>query len=229
MSHPEQTKFITDCLSIIKKEFNNPDVLEVGSYNVNAIVKYKEFIGNCNYLGVDLVAGPDVDLVIDGENINKLNKKFDIIISAECFEHAENWKGIFTQMTESIKENGYIILTIASKGRLEHGTMRTTDSDSPGTGDYYKNLIKRDFYKNFNIDRLFEDVFFFYNIHSYDLYIILRKKRKGNSIELIKEMYSKLYKNIPKFKNLKRYIISSIIGNKNFQNLILLTRKIKKD
>jgi hypothetical protein len=107
--------------------------------------------------------------------------------------------------------------------------MRTTDSDSPGTGDYYKNLIKRDFYKNFNIDRLFEDVFFFYNIHSYDLYIILRKKRKGNSIELIKEMYSNLYKNIPKFKNLKRYIISSIIGNKNFQNLILLTRKIKKD
>ena len=31
MSHSEQTKFITDCLSIIKNDLNNPDVLEVGS------------------------------------------------------------------------------------------------------------------------------------------------------------------------------------------------------
>ena len=179
MSHTEQTKFITDCLTLVKNDFNNPDVLEVGSYNVNSIVNYREFIGNCNYLGIDLIKGPGVDLVLGGENINKLNKKFDIIISGECFEHAENWKRIFKQMINNIREHGYIILTIASKGRLEHGTKRTINSDSPGTtGDYYKNITKRDFFKNFNIDILFEDYFFFYNIHSYDLYIILRKRKK---------------------------------------------------
>ena len=46
MSHPEQTKFITDCLSIIKNDFNKPDVLEVGSFNVNQLVNYRKFIGN---------------------------------------------------------------------------------------------------------------------------------------------------------------------------------------
>jgi SAM-dependent methyltransferase len=228
MSHSEQTKFITDCLSTIKNDFNNPDVLEVGSYNVNSLVNYRKFIGNCNYLGIDLIEGPGVDLVLEGENINKLNKKFDLIISAECFEHAENWKCVFRQMVDSIKEHGYIILTIASKGRLEHGTKRTINSHSPGTGDYYKNLTKRDFFKNFNIDILFEDYFFFYNIHSYDLYIILRRKKKNNNIQLIKKLYSTLYRNFPKFNNLKRFIICSIIGDKNFQNLRFLTRRLKE-
>ena len=229
MSHTEQTKFITDCLTLVKNDFNNPDVLEVGSYNVNSIVNYREFIGNCNYLGIDLIKGPGVDLVLDGENINKLNKKFDIIISGECFEHAENWKRIFKQMINNIREHGYIILTIASKGRLEHGTKRTINSDSPGTtGDYYKNITKRDFFKNFNIDILFEDYFFFYNIHSYDLYIILRKKKKNNNIQLIEKLYSNLYRNFPKFTNLKRFIICSIIGDKNFQNLRFLRKRLKK-
>ena len=228
MSHSEQTKFITDCLSTIKNDFNNPDVLEVGSYNVNSLVNYRKFIGNCNYLGIDLIEGPGVDLVLEGENINKLNKKFDLIISAECFEHAENWKCVFRQMVDSIKEHGYIILTIASKGRLEHGTKRTINSHSPGTDDYYKNLTKRDFFKNFNIDILFEDYFFFYNIHSYDLYIILRRKKKDNNIQLIKKLYSTLYRNFPKFNNLKRFIICSIIGDKNFQNLRFLIRRLKE-
>ena len=228
MSHPEQTKFITDCLSIIKNDFNKPDVLEVGSFNVNQLVNYRKFIGNCDYLGIDLIKGPGVDLVLKGENINKLNKKFDIIISAECFEHAENWKDIFRQMIENIKENGYIVLTIASKGRLEHGTSRTINSDSPGTGDYYKNLTRRDFFKNFKIDILFEDSFFFYNIHSCDLYIILRKKRKNNNIELIKKLYSNLYRNFPRFNNLKRFIICSIIEDKNFQKVQVSNKKIKE-
>ena len=228
MAHPEQTKFITDCLSIIKNDFNKPNVLEVGSFNVNQLVNYRKFIGNCDYLGIDLIKGPGVDLVLNGENINKLNKKFDIIISAECLEHAENWKDVFRQMIENIKENGYIVLTIASKGRLEHGTSRTINSDSPGTGNYYKNLTRRDFFKNFKIDILFEDSFFFYNIHSYDLYIILSKKRKNNNIELIKKLYSNLYRNFPRFNNLKRFIICSIIGDKNFQNFRFLARKIKE-
>ena len=227
MSHSEQTKFITDCLSTIKNDFNNPDIVEVGSYNVNSLVNYRKLIGNCNYLGIDLIEGPGVDLVLKGENINKLNKKFDIIISAECFEHAENWKCIFRQMIDNIKEHGYIILTIASKGRLEHGTKRTINLDSPGTGDYYKNLSKRDFFKNFKIDILFEDYFFFYNIHSYDLYIILRKKRKNNNIQLIKKLYSNLYRNFPKFNNLIIFIICSIIGDKNYQNLRFLIRRLK--
>jgi hypothetical protein len=132
-------------------------------------------------------------------------------------------------MIEAIKPNGYIVLTVASKGRLEHGTSRTISSHSPGTGDYYKNLTRRDFFKNFKIDILFEDYFFFYNIHSYDLYIILRKIKKNNNIELIKKLCSNLYKNFPKLNNLKRFIICSIIGDKNFQDLRFQIKRLKKN
>ena len=77
---------------------------------------------------------------------------------------------------------------------------------SPGTGDYYKNLTKRDFFKNFNIDIYLRIISFFTTLHSYDLYIILRRKKKDNNIQLIKKLYSTLYRNFPKFNNLKRFI-----------------------
>ena len=228
MSHQEQTKFIIECLSFIKKEFKKPNVLEVGSYNVNSIVNYKEFIGDCNYLGIDLIKGPGVDLVMDGENIGKLNNKFDIIISAECFEHAENWKIIFQEMIKNINEYGYIILTIASKGRLEHGTQRTISSHSPGTGNYYLNLEEKDFYNNFDIDNIFEEKIFFYNIHSYDLYVIFQKENKSiNIINQIKKLYLRKPHKTPKFQNVKRFIICSIIGDRNFQNLRYFFRKLR--
>ena len=227
MSHPEQTIFITDCLAIIKKEFKNPQILEVGSYNVNSIISYRNFIKNSNYIGIDLVEGPGVDIVLSGDSILQLNTKFDIIISAECFEHAQNWHIIFDQMIKSIKDEGYIILTIASKGRAEHGTARTEKMDSPGSYNYYMNLTKKDFFNKFNIKKIFEDIFFFYNINTYDLYVILRKKKNSNSVELIKEKYSKLYKDIPNLKNIIKFMICSIIGDKNCQNLIFTVKKFK--
>ena len=51
-----------------------------------------------SYIGIDLEEGPNVDLVLNGTDIHKLNKEFDIIISCECFEHAKDWKIIFEKM-----------------------------------------------------------------------------------------------------------------------------------
>ena len=78
MAHKEQTEFVIECLNSIKEEFNFPNVLEIGSYNVNSIVDYKKHIGNCNYIGIDLIEGRYVDVVLKGEDIGKLGKKFPI-------------------------------------------------------------------------------------------------------------------------------------------------------
>ena len=226
MAHKEQTEFVIECLNSIKKEFNYPNVLEIGSYNVNSIVEYKKHIGNCNYVGIDLIEGSNVDVVLKGEDIGKLGKKFNIIICCECFEHTKNWKIIFSEMIKYIEKTGYIIITAASTGRAEHGTERTNNSDSPGTGNYYKNITKNDFFKNFNIKKIFKDFFFFNNINSYDLYVVLKKEKNNQTIELIKKNYLMKYKKTPKLKNLIKYIICLILGDKNLQNLIFLLKKI---
>ena len=179
MSHFEQKKFIEIILNQLKKidNFDNMSVLDVGSYDVGGSIK-DNFIKN-DYVGVDLVEGPNVDIVLDGSQLEKLNKRYDIVISCECFEHAENWQAIFLSMYKVCKENGFVIFTCASRGRTEHGTSRTTNSDSPGTNDtYYRNVFKSEFQKSFNLKSLFNKFELLYNIKSSDLYFI---GLKGNN------------------------------------------------
>ena len=242
MAHQQQLDFIKNFSDLIYEEKKGTifDILEIGSYEVNGSLR-KYFL-NSNYLGIDLIEGPGVDKVLDGSKIQSLNKKFDIIISSECFEHAHNWKEIFNAMINCIKDEGYVLMTCASKGRAEHGTNRSDFFDSaihkyevnssPGTNDeYYKNLSKKDFFKNFKINDIFENYFFFYNIHSFDLYFI-GQKRGTNEDFLIKTLENKIKeinKAYPSFQSIKRFLIHSILPEKvcndlHFKNL---ARKLK--
>ena len=66
-------------------------VLDVGSYNVNGCMR-PLFEGlDVEYVGLDIVAGPNVDVVMD-EPYNWDNvpdESFDFVISANAFEHIE--------------------------------------------------------------------------------------------------------------------------------------------
>ena len=108
MAHKEQLNFLTELSKIISREkkLSEINILEIGSYEVNASIR--DIFKGANYLGIDLLNGPGVDLVMNGENIRKLNQKFDIIISSECFEHAFNWEKVFFAMIDCVKDNGYI-------------------------------------------------------------------------------------------------------------------------
>lgn len=242
MAHQQQLDFIKNFSDLIYDEKKGTifDILEIGSYEVNGSLR-KYFL-NSNYLGIDLIEGPGVDKVLDGSKIQSLNKKFDIIISSECFEHAHNWKEIFNAMINSIKDEGYVLMTCASKGRAEHGTNRSDFFDSaihkhevnssPGTNDeYYKNLGKKDFFKNFKINDIFENYFFFYNIHSFDLYFIGQKKKVMDSllIEKLENRIKELNKAFPSFQSIKRFLLHSLLPEKicndlHFKNL---RRKLK--
>ena len=107
MSHFEQKKFVNIVVDELKKNnnFNNFSVLDVGSYDVGGSIR--DLFNKNNYTGVDIIEGPNVDLVINGSQLDKLNKKYDIVISCECFEHAENWNDIFLSMYDVCKDDGF--------------------------------------------------------------------------------------------------------------------------
>ena len=228
MSHFEQKKFIKIILEQLNKidNFDKMSVLDVGSYDVGGSIK-KYFKKN-DYVGVDLAKGPNVDIVLDGSQLEKLNKKYDIVISCECFEHAENWEAIFLSMYNVCKENGFVIFTCASRGRTEHGTSRTTNSDSPGTNDtYYKNIFKGKFQKSFNLKNLFNKFELLYNIKSSDLYFI---GLKGSNFTI---NLSDIKKKVKQIKNkdrrikIMRIILSYIISDNSYQNFTFFRRAIK--
>jgi len=228
MSHIDQLKFIKEFKEFyIINNFNKDiNVLEIGSLDVNGNIRNLFDFTN-EYTGIDLEKGPNVDLVLNGTNIDELNKNFDIIISCECFEHAKDWKLIFEKMCQISKPNSFIVISVASTGRVEHGTERSGNWQSPGNkDDYYLNLTKKDFIKNFNLKKIFSNHFFFYNVNSYDLYFVGIKgfEQKKNILNDIEENLKILFKR-KKIRKILTYIYTYILGENTRQNIFFFKKK----
>ena len=228
MSHIDQINFIKEFKEFyINNSFNKDiNVLEIGSLDVNGNIRDLFDFTN-EYTGIDLEKGPNVDLVLSGIDIDKLDKNFDIIISCECFEHAKDWKIIFEKMCQISKPNSFIVISVASTGRVEHGTERSGNWQSPGNkDDYYLNLTKKDFIKNFDLEKIFSNHFFFYNVNSYDLYFIGIKgfEEKKDVLNKIEAKLKILFKR-KKIRKILTYIYSSIIGENLRQNIFFFKKK----
>ena len=169
MSHFEQRVFIQSVKIMFPNMFARARVLEVGSLDINGSVR--DFFTDCAYMGADLEAGPGVDLVAQGQDLDFPTGWFDTTISAECFEHNPYWLATFVNMHRMTRRGGLVVFTCATAGRPEHGTTRTSPADSPFTldWDYYRNLTESDF-RVLDLDRMFSEYEFDVNGKSHDLY-----------------------------------------------------------
>ena len=153
MAHKEQNEYFQHLCDRFSGEINKAsNILEVGSKNINGTVR--DFFGeNTNYFGIDISKGDCVDDVIPGELIQLPNAWADIVISTECFEHAETWDRIFLNMLRILKPGGLIFLTFAGFNRPTHGTIDCHEDNSPDTNNYYKNLGANDVAREIELGR----------------------------------------------------------------------------
>lgn len=170
MAHIEQRNFVERIKSNYPVFFTKKKVLEVGSLNINGTLRV--FFKDCDYIGIDVGEGPGVDIVCEGQNYDAPDESYDVVCSAECFEHNPYWIETFKNMIRLCKKNGFIFFTCATDGRPEHGTTRTTPLDSPLTldWDYYKNLNEIDFRNEIDFDSYFKLYGFEVDNQSHDLY-----------------------------------------------------------
>lgn len=145
MAHPEQGNYLRSVRHRFADRFSNCRVLDIGSLDINGNNRY--LFSNYTYVGVDIGAGKNVDVVCRGHEY-KDDQPFDIVISSECFEHDEFWNLTIQNAINLLKPGGLLLFTCATTGRPEHGTRRTTPQDSPFTSqienDYYMNLTVKD-------------------------------------------------------------------------------------
>jgi hypothetical protein len=151
MSHQSQLDFVKSVKDMFPYSFKDAKVMEIGSLNINGTVRV--FFEQCDYTGVDLSQGKDVDIVGRIHMLPLMSNSFDTVISCECFEHDKHWKETFAQMYNIAR--GLVIFSCATTGRPEHGTTRTSPADSPFTNDYYRNLTEKDFREEFDFDAIF--------------------------------------------------------------------------
>jgi SAM-dependent methyltransferase len=96
-------------------------VLEVGSRNVNGTVR-PIFNGVRQYVGVDFIAGPDVDLVVNAHNLTSefARRSFDVVVSTETLEHDNEFWTSVSMMGEVLKTGGFLLLTARGNGFWVH-------------------------------------------------------------------------------------------------------------
>ena len=93
-------------------------VLDIGSLGVNGT--YKEIfspLDNWDYTGLDVEAGPNVDIVAENPyDWDIENNQFELIVSGQAFEHIEFFWVTFLEMARVLKPGGMVFLIAPSRG-----------------------------------------------------------------------------------------------------------------
>jgi len=93
-------------------------IVDIGSYDVNG--SYKQFFLHpaWRYTGVDLAAGPNVDVVLASPyRLPFASFSADVIVSGQAFEHVEYFWLTWLEMARVLKPGGLIFLLAPSRGR----------------------------------------------------------------------------------------------------------------
>ena len=85
MAHLEVNTFISRFVTSLDPFYKGSRVLEIGSYDVNGSDR-SNFKQANEYIGVDLIPDPSVDVVSSG-HLYRNDSKFDIVLFVESFEH----------------------------------------------------------------------------------------------------------------------------------------------
>jgi SAM-dependent methyltransferase len=149
MAHKEQRDFCIKVKEKFPEFFKNKKVLDIGSLDING--SNRDLFENCNYLGLDVGEGRNVDIVSVGHLFDGPDNYFDTIISTEVFEHDMYYEETIKNIMRMLKPGGLFLFTCAAPGRPEHGTRRQGEWCAPlllqiseEWADYYKNLTEDD-------------------------------------------------------------------------------------
>ena len=197
MAHLTQQNF---CLKIKEKYpeyFKNKKVLDIGSLDINGNNRF--LFEDCNYIGIDVGEGNNVDVVSIGHQYDAPDNYFDIIITTNALEHDMHYEKTIINVMRMLKSGGLFIFTCASTGWPEHGTRRTSAHDSPlliqqseTWADYYKNLTEDDIRKINGFNLMFPDCNFKYDTEIHDIHFF---GIKGGAKYLTESIIPKFDKN----------------------------------
>src|SRR3569623_2096745 len=86
-------------------------VVDIGSYDVNGSYRTLFDAPHWRYTGVDLEAGPGVDVVLASPYRLPLpSRSVDLVISGQAFEHVEYFWLSWMEMLRILKRGGMLLL-----------------------------------------------------------------------------------------------------------------------
>tara|TARA_R100000951_G_scaffold107775_1_gene103445 strand:+ start:196 stop:789 length:594 start_codon:yes stop_codon:yes gene_type:complete len=176
MAHKEQRNFLDKTKLKFPSAFKNCKVLDIGSFDVNG--NEKPWFDDCDFIGLDLLPGPGVDVACPANEYDAEDESFDTIISCECWEHNPFYKESIVNAIRMLKSGGYFIWSCATTGRPVHGTAsqdlidKSKGETAQGNkitnwktmpnvekenwdNEYYKNVTENDIRSFCDVDTIF--------------------------------------------------------------------------
>jgi hypothetical protein len=115
--HLNNRKWLEDLRTTYPKSFSNCSVLEIGSQDVNGSIR--DYFTDCEYVGVDRVAGNGVDIVANATE-TQFSTKFDTIAMFSVFEHDLTWQETIKHNLQWLKDDGVMFICFGAEGNLPH-------------------------------------------------------------------------------------------------------------
>jgi len=199
MSHPEQMNFFKTVFDSVSWESGSKTrIIDFGSLDINGGPHRLLEPIDCEYVGVDLDYGDNVDLVSRGELVDFPTASFDIAMSSELFEHTPTWREIFFNMCRLTKPGGIVVLSCAGSFRPEHGTSKSDKGYAApfvvrqGV-EYYGNVSARDMKRAISLDIWFQRYGLYENHWSHDTYFVgIRRKSTDIAVENFDQLINQL-------------------------------------
>lgn len=119
-------------------------VLDLGGRDVNGNPRHL-FPNATVYTVLDIRAGDrpeDVDIIADAAVWNPDGRQWDVVLSAECFEHTPVWPAICRTAFRACAPGGRFIVTTAGPGRPPHSAVDGLFRLLPG--EHYANVPARE-------------------------------------------------------------------------------------
>lgn len=158
MAHIEQIKYCESLRDKFPQYFRDKKILDIGSLDINGNNRY--LFENCEYIGLDIIGGENVDVVCIAHEYNAPDGSFDVVLSTNAMEHDIYYPLTLKKMVSLLKAGGLMFFSV-SNSHPEHGTARISpmySGTSQANGDwknYYKNLGPDDIKRSINMDKIF--------------------------------------------------------------------------
>lgn len=75
---------------------------------------------NRAYTGIDLIAGKNVDLIMNAHKLEFESETFDLVLCLQVLEHDDDWQQTIKEAYRVLEPGGTFILTFALEGTPEH-------------------------------------------------------------------------------------------------------------
>lgn len=87
--------------------------LDLGALDVNGTVRHL-FTGE--YVGVDMIGGPNVDVVANGHHLPFEDASFDVVVCMEMFEHDDEFWTSLAEIGRVLRDGGWFLFTTRGNG-----------------------------------------------------------------------------------------------------------------